>query len=254
MTKLQPNISIIFDGIIWRLEIDPIKHILFAEIRNEKDKQVSFASIDLQSAEVYFKDLANDERWLSGIEAGHDGVLLLHNYSSANTPLHKGIIAIDAITGQTLWANYNWTFDHMGMEGPVVYDSRIQPRKLFTIDIKTAGILAGHENNIRDNEVALPELIDTTLLQSQIDMPGQLYGNIAHNLYYKDFRIVSLHTLNSNKLIQSLYIFKSGRQVFYDLLNTNIQKLQPEAFVLHQQYLIYLKNQVELNVINLLTE
>ncbi|MES2278941.1 MAG: DUF4905 domain-containing protein [Bacteroidota bacterium] len=250
---LQPHISEKFNGIVWRMEIDPISATLFAEIRNEAEKQVSFASINLQSGKVNFTQLTADERWLTGMEAAYDGILLLHNYQSPGSPAHKGLIAIDGESGQVLWSDYNHTFNHLSINGPVVFDSRIQPRKLFTTDIKTGAMLHTY-NPIIDEDVdagiILPDIIPPGDLDAAT-LPEQPFGNIVHNLYYNDYRIVSLHALKSNTLSQHLYIFKHDQQVFNDLLNTGIQKLQPEAFVLHNKHLIYLKDKAKLVAIDL---
>lgn len=250
---LSPLIKQQFNGMIWRLEIDPLSATLFAEIRSEQDKLVSFASVNLISGNINFKDLAVDERWLTGIEAACNGVLLLHNYQSPGGPAHKGLIAMDGETGHMLWNDYNRTFDHMTINGPAVFDARIQPRKLFTINIKTGATLHVYQPSIDtaiDSRIITPELINADALNFS-ELPELPFGNIIHNLYYNHYRIVSLHALKSNKLNQSLYIFKNDRLVFDDLLNTGIQKLQPEAFILHNHHLIYLKNKTELNVINL---
>ena len=249
--NLIPQVTQQFNGIIWRMEVDPITATLFLEIRNEQDKLVSFASVNLPSGHINFKDLINDERWLTGMEAAYNGVLLLHHYQSAGSPTHKGLIAIDAQTGQTLWSDYNRTFNHLSSNGPVVFDARIQPRKLLTIDIKTGETLQSFNPQVDLDVDAGIELSEMLSADEAGVLPEQPFGNIVHNLYYNSYRIVSLHALNGNALSQHLYIFKDGQQVFSDLLNTGIQKLQPEAFVLHKQHLIYLKNKTELNVINL---
>jgi len=242
-----------FNGVVWRMEIDPVTATLFAEIRNEGEKLVSFASINLSSGKVNFAALTTDERWLTGMEAAFNGVLLLHHYESAGSPAHKGLIAIDGESGQVLWVDYNRTFDHMSKNGPVCFDNRIQPRKLFVADIKT-GTNIHQYNALIDQEidtgVVLPDMVAADLLDDT-NLPQPAFGNIVHKLYYKGYRIVSLHALNEGALSQSLYIFKGEQQVFSDILNTGIQKLQPEAFVLHQHHLIYLVNRDQLNVINL---
>jgi hypothetical protein len=53
------------------------------------------------------------ERWLTGIEAIYNGVLLLHYYKHESGPEHKTIIAVDATTSAELWSNYSLAFDHL---------------------------------------------------------------------------------------------------------------------------------------------
>ncbi len=101
---LSPHISKQFESSIWRMEIDPATNILFAEIRDEEQKQVSFSAIDLNTGAIYFESLATPERWLTGIECAYDGVLLIHYYRSENGPTHKGLLAIDVYNR----GNYFW--------------------------------------------------------------------------------------------------------------------------------------------------
>lgn len=70
-------------------------------------------------------------------------------------------------------------------------------------------------------------------------------------LNHNSYLIISLHTLNTGALQQQLLIVEKDKIVFSDLLNENIQKLQPEAFIVIKDYLIYLKNKVILKVLNL---
>src|SRR5471030_2358796 len=107
MAMLSPFISEEFNGAIWRMEIDSLSETVFVEIRNSTEKIVSFGSVNLLTGKVNFKDLTTPERWLTGIEADWNGVLLLHNYQSENSPVHKGVIAVDAISGEIIWSNYN---------------------------------------------------------------------------------------------------------------------------------------------------
>ncbi|MDB5086247.1 MAG: hypothetical protein JWR09_241, partial [Mucilaginibacter sp.] len=65
------------------------------------------------------------------------------------------------------------------------------------------------------------------------------------------FRIVSLHTLVDGQLNQLLFIMDGNKKIYEDLLNNKIQKMQPEAFILHKNHLIYIKNKAELKVLSL---
>ncbi|MEO6850619.1 MAG: DUF4905 domain-containing protein [Mucilaginibacter sp.] len=250
---LQPHISYQFKATVWRFEIDPISEILLAEIRDADNKQVSFASVDLTSGKVNFDEMQTEERWLTGIEAAYNGVLLLHHYKSEFGPTHKGLIAIDALTGNTLWSNYTHAFDHLSVNGPIIYDARIQPLQLFLADIKTGATIRRHEASIdidTDNQIVLPVEVTTAILK---DLPLQIVpvGNSVHYLEHNNLRIVSLHTLVKGALQQHLYIIDNKDIVYEDLLNTDIQKLQPESFLLFKDQLICLKNKSELKVLNL---
>ena len=255
---LLPHICEPFAGTVWRMEVDELTDTLFIEIRNSGEKKVSFAAIDLASGKTWFKDLVTHERWLTGIEAAYDGVLLLHNYQSAKSPAHKGIIAIDAQTAKTLWSNYNYAIDQLSADGPIFYDARIQPRRLFYLDVKT-GATAGNYipsvNTGLQNNIVAPGLISHEALAFKLKNIHQ-DANMIHYLEYNNFRIVSLHAPNKNGFSQVLYVINGLHPegfgpVYEDLLNENIQKVQPEAFIMHKNRLIYIKNKTEIKVLSL---
>jgi len=254
MTQMLPFINQQFDWPIWRMEIDDATSTLFVELRNSEEKKVAFSAVNLLSGQVYFKDVATPERWLTGIEAAYDGVLLIHNYQSANGPAHKGLVAIEGISGQILWSNYTLAFDHLSVNGPVTYNTQIQPPKLFLADMKTGELLQAHQPVIDTplyNHIVVPQVLPAELLK-ELPLPAEPYTNTLHYLEHNSYRIVSLHTFFQEKIKQHLYIINSeGIVVYQDLLNSNIQKLQPEAFVVHKNNLIYLKERSALIVLNL---
>jgi hypothetical protein len=250
---LLPHINQQFAGTIWRMEIDSISDTLLIEVRNNEEKIVSFGSVDLNGGKVYFKDLTTPERWLTGIECAWEGVLLIHYYQSETGPTHKGLLAVDAFTGETLWSNFTYAVDHLTARGPVVYDTRMQPRKLFLADIKTGDTVRIYEPYIYpdpENHICVPEQTPPELLPAGL-VTIHPYGNWVHYLEHNNFRMVSLHTLKAGQLVQTLYVFDGDNKIYEDLLNTDIQKIQPEAFILHKNCLIYVKNKTELIVLSL---
>jgi hypothetical protein len=248
---IQTLINEKFNGEIWRMEIDDRNELLFLEVRNSDDRRVSFASFSLQTGQFYFKDFTRPEHWLTGMEAAYDEVLLLHQYQSDTSPVHKGVIAIDGITGETLWSNYNYAFDHLSDAGLVLFDSRIQPRKMFTVDIKTGdikktGSLIGF--NDLESHIVYPNTVDLSLLPAEF-APFNTCGKTAHCLEFNNLIFVSLHTFTNEVLKQLLYVFENGHRRYEDLLAENVQKLQPESFIMHKNRLIYVKNKSELKVL-----
>lgn len=254
MKTLLPYINYQFKSAVWRFEIDPTGDTLFAEIRDNSNKKVSFSSINLESGDIYFEDLQTEERWLTGIETAYEGVLLLHNYQSENGPVHKGLTAIDGKTGKIVWSNYTHAFDHLSVNGPVIYDARLQPPHLSITDIKTGAILRSYQPSIDteiENHIVLPDIAPIEITSS-LSLQLKTFGNTLHYLDYNNLRIVSLHALAEGTLQQLLYIFtKDNKIVYQDLLNTDIQKLQPESFLLRKGQLIYLTGKSRLKVLNI---
>lgn len=250
MAILQPYIIEQFKGVIWRLEIDELTDAICIETRDESEKLVSFSSVNLDTGKVNFKELTTEERWLTGIEAIYDGVLLLHNYLSQNGPLHKGIIAIDAFTGKTLWSNYTLAFEMLINDGPILYDTHIHPKRLYLADVHTGNSTRIYEPTIHreiKSNIKIPDIADP----AGLDTPLPPFGNSVHYLKHNACRIVSLHTIQAGVLQQWLFVMDDAGKVYEDLLNTGIQKLQPESFILHKNRLIYIKNKSELKIVKL---
>lgn len=253
MPIIQPYINEPFPGDIWRIEIDELSDTLVAEIRNSADKLVSFASVGLSAGSIYFKDLTLPERWLTGIEAAFDGVLLLHHYQSEAGPAHKGLVAVDAVSGEILWSNYALGFEHLTVQGPIVYDTQVHPRKLFLADVKTGATKRIFEPSVYQelkNSIVIPDM-KTPDTSQMTGLPVHPYGERVDCLEYNNLRIVSLHALKAGVLTQLIFIIDGAHIVYQDILNAGIQKLQPESFIMHNNRLIYIKNKLELKVLTL---
>lgn len=250
---LTPFITETFDAPVWRMEIDEITDTIFIELRNNADKQVSFAAINLSNGDTNFKGLMLPERWLCGIETVHNGVLILHGYQSESMPIHKGLTGVDGITGALLWSDYNINFEVLTTQGIVVYDARIQPKNLFVIDEQTGLRKAPYlpSADVIDTNIELPQMIQAEALPHLL-LVSNPHLNVVHYLEHNNFRIVSLHALDGSHLTQNMYVFdRNGNLLFDDILNNNIQKLQPEAFISYKNKLIWLKNRSEIKVLNL---
>lgn len=249
---LQPFINLEFQGQIWKFIIDDNMDRLFVETRRTEGREVTFSSIDLNNGITNFKDLVLPEKWLTGIAGSFRGTLFLHGYQSAQSPAHKGITAIDGKTCVTLWADYNNAIHHISINGPIVYNTQVQPKKLFLADAVTGSILRPYDKLIDSDqvpEIGIPDIINYIPKEFNL-CEGQLTGNV-HYFEHNSFRIVSLHLLNNSLLKQVLMISNGTEVVYDDLLNEGIQKLQPESFIVYQNRLIYIKNTTGLKVLNL---
>lgn len=249
---LKPAFSHNFGGAIWRLEIDELTNILVVEVRNETDKQVSFSSVDLNTGRLNFENYKTDERWLTGIEGVYKNVALLHYYKHESSPEHKSIIAINATTGAGLWSNYSYAFDQLTINGPAVYHTGLQPKKLLLADVETGAMVRGYNSSDKPllNSIVIPSITAASNFAAG-DLALQPVGNILHYHHHNNYRIVSLHALKNGVLQQHLFIMDGADVLYADLLNTGIQKMQPEAFVLHKNALVYIKNKTELTALHL---
>jgi len=250
---MSPFIDHQFPSPVWHFEIDNTTDTILLETRDASDKKVSFTSISLKTGQIYFGDLQTEERWLTGIECAYNGVLLLHNYQSDAGPAHKGIVGIEETTGNMAWADFNSAFDHLTINGAAIYDTRLQPKKLMISDIKTVATLRKYEPSIDlelDSELRFPEIVPDEFALS-LHLPVHPVENTVCYLEHNSRIIVSLHAITDGILQQHLYLMSGEGIIYHDLLNSGIQKLQPESFLIHKHQLIYLKNHSQLKVLTL---
>ena len=240
-----------FSGLIWRLETDAAAELIYIETRNSENHSTGFSSFSLKNGQINFQELIPEEKWLVGMDGGRQGVLFLYGYKSDQSPEHKGIIALDGLTGKQLWADYNSVLETFTTAGLLAADQRFQTKRTMLLDYQTGNIKT-KPNNLQDDlqEIKYPFVLP--LLPKNLSglISGTITGEISY-LNYNSYLILSLHTENNGLLQQHLFIIENDMLIFHDLLNEHIQKLQPEAFVLLNNYLIYIKNKIILKLLNL---
>jgi len=250
---LQPYISQRFNGQIWKFVIDEQAGLLFAEIRSAETREVSFASIDLTTGKLDFDNLSLPEKWLTGLEGSFDGIMLLHGFQSAQSPIHKGIYAFDGQNGSLLWSNYNFAIDEITINGPIAYNTQMQPPFYYLLNTQTGATLRPFDPSIdieQTSAITFPQILNNIPSECNIFLEVELAGNY-HYIEHNGFRIVSLHSPNQGLLTQHLFVEQNGTLVYEDILTDQIQKLQPEAFIMYKNQLIYIKNTRELKILNL---
>ncbi len=94
--------------------------MLIGEERNTETRTVSFFCVG-RSGPVW-KGKNFGERWWTGIEAVHRGVLFLYGFATPDLPGRRGITAVDCDSGELLWKNGDLTF--IGAAGESVYASQ----------------------------------------------------------------------------------------------------------------------------------
>ncbi|RYY28593.1 MAG: DUF4905 domain-containing protein [Sphingobacteriaceae bacterium] len=241
----------LFNGVIWKMEVDTSQELLFVETRNAENHTAAFSSLSLKTGKNHFTELLSEEKWLIGIAGGRNGMLFLHCYSSEQSPEHKAVIALDAFTGKQVWADYNLSAETFTTSGLLVTDQRFQTKKTVLLDYKTGKILQKPNELYEDFQQITQPLMLRLPPKNLTDLiADEIVGEISL-VNYNPYLIISLHTQKNGALQQQLFILKNDEIVYQDLLNEQIQKLQPEAFMVVKNRLVYLKNKIILKVLNL---
>jgi len=251
--NLNPVIDQTFSGLVWKLETDAEQNLIYIETRNEEAHSAGFSSLNLKSGKVNFLEMVPEEKWLVGLNGGRKGILFLHGYLSDQTPEHKSIIALDGLNGEQIWADYNLSMETFTTEGLLAADQRFQTKRLVLLDEQTGSIKTGTDiSKLQDDVQPIQTPYMLRLLPQNISglITGTITGEISC-LNYNSYLIISLHTQNNSRLLQEIFIIEDEAVIFHDILNEDIQKLQPEAFVVIKNYLVYIKNKNTLKVLNL---
>ena len=99
--KLTLNFSYSFFGQIWRILAEAETEIVVAEIRDSNRRKTDFAAI-YQNKLLYESVPLPENWWISAVTL-QQSILLLQTYPDSQTPVPKGILALDVRTANLLW-------------------------------------------------------------------------------------------------------------------------------------------------------
>lgn len=228
------------DGIVWKLAMDDSSEILVWENRT-LDKKVSFSAYDFKHQKALLHHFCFDEEWLLGLSHAKDGILYLHGYESESSPVQRGIIAFELISKKIIWQNFRVSFHDFFEDGIAVFDTRVSPRKYQLLDFKTGSIIQKinpedlNHFQIDFPQIQIPEIVSSTHI-----------WDTQHRLKIKDLDFLVSYVTADQKQHQRLEIYKNHELIFSDYLNTDIQKLSFDTFLLWQNRLIYVRNKREI--------
>lgn len=239
----------VFNGLIWKMSIDRKLNWLALETRSETVNHALFSTINLDTGQTGFFERQTESNWPSGLEAAGNGVVLVHGYEFEGSPAHKGLLALDAENGQVLWQNYAWCVDAVFDDYFLAYDRKMLPQKIFTADWKTGKPISSTKNLPDEiGTLRIPEKLNAWPQHLQKPFSEEVIGLVDY-LVQDSVEIISLHTPNENAFQQHLFVYEARQLIHSDLLHTGIQKLQPDAFVMQRNRLMYIRNKNELVLI-----
>lgn len=239
---MKLTLSAKFEGIIWKVETDYLHAIIAVETRDIANRKTYFSAFNYESGELLFKEISVEDSWFWTIDCVYDGVILLHSYVNEGSPERKGIVALNS-NGDIAWQFFHKTRLTVSSEGIIVYDSKIQPRRLELIS-------AVDGTEIRSNLTDYQALERAILVPAQVDISNNIRNlfpeNIVGPIYHREVAgkdLFVFHTQHENLFNQQITVVQHGKVILTDIMAGNIQKLNPEAFFIQQNHLFFIKNE-----------
>jgi hypothetical protein len=265
-------------GTIWRL-IPTNSGKFVGEEREPEQRQTTFFCLSQTSGEVLWHNVGYSERWWIGIEAVHRNVVILHGFAKPDMPEHKGIIAVDLLTGTTLWTNDECKFLIAEGDGVFVSKPALEGEVILELEHQSGAILRSWGSNgqvIREartrnalhasNTPAFPVPLDS-LDDGEVEVANLVRKHCADKpivgrvelLDREQAVVVNFHE-RMNREEESVLHLKntlmvlgraSGTVLFRETLDENVQGTAPDSFFVYGDMLYYIKNRNTLTAVRM---
>jgi hypothetical protein len=234
---------------------EPEKGLLIIETRDGDNFQVAFSALNIQSNQFLWRDWTLDEKWLIGLLAVNNEVLLLQRFASTGNPDKKSLIAIDIKSRRLLWevadfSFYNW--DEQTIWGIKTLGEFPQAK----IDV-SSGVIT--EMSWKELDVQTKPEFDNpvqymvgsphfeTIKKFILMQAHQVIEMGVEYLEYNGFILTSVYFKETQGLANYLIVFnESGELVLKERLAEKVQGLGMGTFFILSGCLFFVKNRLEL--------
>jgi hypothetical protein len=253
--------------------------MIVGEVRNQEAKLVSFFSVDAVSGTPRFEDKTFSELWWMGIEDVAQDVLLLHKFAAPDLPEHKGLVAVDLLTGAQKWAQDDVTYWFVFENSVFAHKTMFDKRVAYELDLQTGTILAEYgqdaEHSLLDKrlsalgqneaELVFPSTIEpeaagtkeSTMIKKELPRVG-IRGNVEF-LTVADHLLFDYYVANERSTgdVQTLNnYFKildipKGKVIYADILSRDARVALSDSFFVRGNVAYYVKNQKTLTAVKL---
>jgi hypothetical protein len=233
--------------------VHPKQNMLFIEVRNESQKQVSFFGIDLDTKTWLFEDVTFEEPWWVSLGEVSENVILFKLYTDTSNPDKKSVIAYDFIEKKMIWWRNNYAVSGVH-DGVVLGSEAALGMKFLALSLQDGQPL---ENAIisqpKENFLVrkpLQYFQDTShfetvksFIQSQF---GMLPLSVIEYLEVGRLVCISFYT-GEQELANYLIVLKAtGEVILNERIGEQLKGIGIGTFFLLPGYLIFAKNKREL--------
>jgi hypothetical protein len=266
--KLKPAWTYTTEGVIWRLV--PAGGLRFVgEERDLQKKDVAFFCLEGETGRPLWEGRTFGERWWTGIEAVHEGVMLLHAFATPELPEHRGITAVDIHSAAVLWEASDLTF--LSLQEGAVRALRLSRFGRQQVDLDTRlgtvvreiGPDEGRPSTHTSPVVAglqMPVTIDRTGSETGLDALLRIAGAAkvegpVERLDIGKFAILGFHHrgLGAGEMQQTVAVIDrgSGTVLFSEQTASGLLAVVPDSFIVYDSTLFILREQRTLVAVRL---
>ncbi len=256
-------------GVIW--SIHPAgRGKIVGEERDVARKATRFFCIELRGGRIQWDKKSFEEPWWVGIEAVHRDVMFLHGFVTPELPVHRGVTAVDLVTGRKLWSHATFTFACPGEHGVVVKQEAYDGDGLLEVDLRTGSVLGTPSSPpevkppLSDDAFVIPVPLQET--GSVADLPVR---GIRRFLQDKEVAGEPEAVLLGEAVVFSYYEYApraagtgdglrhrlaaidraSGTVVYDDVLDETRSTIVPDSFFIAENMLCYVRERTQLTAV-----
>ncbi len=269
--QLEKKYEFSHDRQLWRLIPDESGKIIIEE-RDTETKEVFFNCLDINSGNEIFSSFRMEEKFWIGVETIYKEIIFFHKYQKPEMPGHKGIIAFDIASRETLWINSELSFLFIKNEKVYCFKPLFEGRKFYTLNYKTGEILedlgnaAESVNKLMEEEnspekykdYVFPEVFDSA--QNISDEAKNIINSFREErviagkidfAVYSSLLIFNAHEVMSDGKLCNIfraYDIENKTLLFDQILNKSSETFIPDSFFIKDDLLFILIEKVSLVV------
>jgi hypothetical protein len=265
-------------GFLWQIQTGS-PQCLVGEVRVPDTKQVKYFCLDRASGIPLWTELNPQGTWWSGIEAIGEGVVLFHGFASPDLPLHRGLYAVDLLSGRSLWSNPDARF--LGLHSSMLLVSVDTPEKRAYRELNLlSGAVVRERGREGDPEGFRAGGVQRGVSSAKFPRPAREAGIVAQEswpalrrkmprqtieesivaLQAGKFSVVGLctptaiHSEEHPDLSSAVVVYRtdSAAVAYTDVTNPHTAAMGPDPFFVQDEVLYYVKQRSTLVAVPLL--
>jgi hypothetical protein len=256
--KLTLNFSYSFSGQIWRILADAETETVVAELRDGNRRKTDFAAI--YQNKLLYESVPLPENWWISAVALQQGILLLQTYPDSQTPVPKGILALDVRTASLLWQHPQLNYIGINKSDIMAVAPSDTGPVYWLIDLKTGKITEMlPDENFPAREPASAEKIIfprhytpenkyfpviVSFLEQKLKIRAEKAVDYAE---YQHLLIISYYLYTHNTLSNFLVVIDRQTGILlHETMATQLSGTGLDTFCIMNNHLIFVREKKEL--------